>query len=569
MGLISISGYNDNPNEARNPFSGQSDPYLSLDTSVSYDEGPQGVIENTYNLEGVITGCSVTELMERRDALVNSFDWKASTGIINNIEISGVIKASPERQILPNDLSFESSTYIGSLGYSISLSVFTGFEADGAEDDGLFNKTHTETTSVAENGCITRNITIAAEPNSNLEHCNAATAANNWIKSQLQGRKLGAIERPYAYEIQSEGFDINPLTNALTYTRTESNCEEGKQNTADGGTLTGLHFAYCIESDSQNAQCPLETQEVTTTYNGEVYDTGKTVTELVSEIKTRLFPNTDGLTSFRATYNENESNVTFTATKVEDGNGNPLPVLTDLVINNYSLTTTTNYDTALGDVTVGSVNGRMYVHNPVLKSPLWVNTGEDADGVKLYNPSTMISTAKGVCEGPTVLTNESITYDNVKGGLSYTYAFGAGSGPDGIVPELEGQCGLGSWKVDYSPPLRQYEVMPNLNCADMILDLGFTSRGELAVAATAVSGSGCADTAAEVAESKVNALVNTILHDASDIQVEIDKATVDGSTVTHNYKASFKAESVISEGNVLGRTGEMPWVGNGPESGLY
>jgi hypothetical protein len=79
MSLIRVNG--------NNPFDGQKDPYITLNTSVSYDDGPQGVIENSYNLNGVLTGCSVNDLINRRDALVNSFDWKNDTGIIENIEI--------------------------------------------------------------------------------------------------------------------------------------------------------------------------------------------------------------------------------------------------------------------------------------------------------------------------------------------------------------------------------------------------------------------------------------------------------------------------------------------------
>ena len=91
MSLIRVNG--------ANPFSGQRDPYITMDSSVSYDDGPQGTIQNSYSLDGVITGCSVQELTTRRDALVKSFDWKADTGIINNIEIIGVVSADAEAQI--------------------------------------------------------------------------------------------------------------------------------------------------------------------------------------------------------------------------------------------------------------------------------------------------------------------------------------------------------------------------------------------------------------------------------------------------------------------------------------
>ena len=168
MSLVRVNGVN--------PFSGQKDPYITMDSSVSYDDGPQGTIENSYKLNGVLTGCSVNELSTRRDALVKSFDWKADTGIINNIQIIGVVTATQDAQIIPTSLSFESSNYIGALSYSLDLQVFTGF-GDRDDDNELVNKTHTESTSINEDGCITINTTIGAEPNSNLSHCKAVETA--------------------------------------------------------------------------------------------------------------------------------------------------------------------------------------------------------------------------------------------------------------------------------------------------------------------------------------------------------------------------------------------------------
>ena len=49
MGLISIHG--------ANPFDGQADPYLSMDSNISYENG-KGEVKNNYTLNGVLTGCS-------------------------------------------------------------------------------------------------------------------------------------------------------------------------------------------------------------------------------------------------------------------------------------------------------------------------------------------------------------------------------------------------------------------------------------------------------------------------------------------------------------------------------
>ena len=531
MSLIKIRGVN--------PFAGQSDPYITLDTSVSYDDGPQGVITNSYSLQGTLTGCSVTELTNRRDALVNSFDWKNDTGIIENIEIVGVVAASPTAQIIPTNLSFDASNYIGALPYSISLDVFTGF-GDEDDDQDLINKTHTESTSIAEDGCITRNISIGVEPNSNLSHCNAIEKANQWISGQLGVTKLGQIEVQSKYEIQNESLDINPISSSLSYSRSESNCTNGP-NTADAG-LTGLHFAYCIDSDTNQGACPTDQQEVTQTYNGEVYSTGNTIAELVREIKTRLFPSMVGIESFNATYDEAASNITFSAQRKTDGDGNPIAVPQDLVVNKYTLTESTNYDEGGDGTTVGSVQGTVEVMNPVTVDPLSVNT--------TFDPTTMIDVAKGVSDGPTKLTQQSVTYNDVKGGISYSYGFGVGTGPDSDVPDLEGVSGLASWTIDYKPPLTKHETVATLNCPDFLLDLGYSDRGSIGVTVVANSGAGYNYEA--VAVTKGQALVNSVARQREDLQISEDGVQMDGQVATYNYKATFKGPSAISNGNNIG-----------------
>jgi hypothetical protein len=48
----------------------QADPYISLSSSV---DSQDYVINNSYKLDGVLTGCSYGELAVARDALVRSF----------------------------------------------------------------------------------------------------------------------------------------------------------------------------------------------------------------------------------------------------------------------------------------------------------------------------------------------------------------------------------------------------------------------------------------------------------------------------------------------------------------
>ena len=538
MSLISVRRNNDVP--WTNPFEGQQNPYVGLDSSVSYDDGPQGTIINSYSLQGALTGCSADELMELRDNLVEAFDWKAETGIIENINISGVVEASSKRQIIPTNLSFDSSNYIGALTYSMSLEVFTGFEAGEADD--LYNKTHTVSTSIAENGCITINTSIGCEPNANLGQCDAIEKANQWISGQLGIAKLGEITMKSKYELLNESLDIDPLGGALSYSRTESNCKDGAQNVADGGLLAGLHFAYCIDSSTNQGGCSEATQEITERYQGEVYDTGKSITELVGEIKSRLFETMDGVTDFTATYDESQSNIVFSATKLVDGDGGALSVPQDVTVNNYTLTTTTNYNGDKGAVTMGSVNGRVYIENPIARKPLEVNSE--------FDPTTMIAVAKGVCEGPSKLTQQNVTYDNIQGGINYSYGFTSDSGPDGDVPSLEGTLGLVSWSVDYKPALQKHEIVPNLNCDDLILDLGYAERGSVGITVNSVSGSGY--NFESVASKKAEDLVNTMARSREDLQVEEDRIQLEGESANYTYRASFKGDSVVTEGNLMG-----------------
>ena len=537
MSLIQVRTQSTGP--WTNPFDGQQNPYVGLDSSVSYDDGPQGTVVNSYSLQGSLTGCSVDELMTLRDNLVEAFDWKANTGIIENIKINGVVEASSKRQVIPTSLSFDSSNYLGALTYSMSLEVFTGFEAGDADD--LYNKTHTVSKSIAEDGCITINTTIGCEPNANLGHCDAIEKANEWISGQLGMTKLGQITMQSSYELLNESLDIDPLSSSLSYSRTESNCKDGAPNTADGG-LAGLHFAYCIDSSTDQGACSKASQQVTKRYQGEVYDTGKSITELVGEIKSRLFETMDGVTDFTATYDESQSNVVFSATKLTDGDDSPLSVPQDVTVNNYTLTTTTNYNGADGAVTVGSVNGRVYIENPINRKSLEINDE--------FDPTTMIDVAKGVCSGPTKLSQQSVTYDNVQGGINYNYGFTEDQGPDGGVPSLEGVSGLVSWSINYTPALQKHDFVANLNCDDLILDLGYAERGSIGVKVNSVSGSGY--DFESVATKKAEDLANTMARNREELQVDEDRIQIEGESATYTYSATFSAASVVTEGNVIG-----------------
>ena len=156
-----------------------------MNSSIDYSQKPEGEIKNTYTLDGVLTGCSKQELNTLRDGLVRSFDWKENPSIISSININGVISSNEQTKIIPTSLDFESSNYVGYLGYSLKLEVFTGYKKENQEEEDLINKSHTETINIDEKGCVSVSTNISCTPNENLTGCNSIQKANDWIKKQL------------------------------------------------------------------------------------------------------------------------------------------------------------------------------------------------------------------------------------------------------------------------------------------------------------------------------------------------------------------------------------------------
>ena len=69
MSLITVKGVN--------PFAGQRDPWVGMDSTLSYEDNGNEIISNSYTLEGVLSGCSYDVLTTLRNSLARSFDWKA------------------------------------------------------------------------------------------------------------------------------------------------------------------------------------------------------------------------------------------------------------------------------------------------------------------------------------------------------------------------------------------------------------------------------------------------------------------------------------------------------------
>jgi hypothetical protein len=95
MGLVTVKG--------KNPFEGQSDPYISTNTSVDAD-----IAKLTITLNGQTTGCEAGDIIAAQNLIATSFDWKADRSIPSNTVIGG-IAGSTGRQIIATSLNFEST----------------------------------------------------------------------------------------------------------------------------------------------------------------------------------------------------------------------------------------------------------------------------------------------------------------------------------------------------------------------------------------------------------------------------------------------------------------------------
>lgn len=518
MSLINIDGIN--------PFDGQKDPYISMDSNIDYTNDYESTIQNEYLLEGVLTGCDKQTLNTLRDDLVRSFDWKEDPTIPSKIEISGVIKGSQDKQLIPQSIDFESSNYIGSLAYSIRLSIFTGLDSEKTSED-LINKNHTETTTINENGCVSVSTQISCSPNQNLLECDALAKANEWISGQLGQTKLGAITRQKDLPLQSENLTINPITSEISYSSTHAHdCENIENAGAQQGGITGLQIALCSETNNENPECPNSIE--VTTFNGEVYKSGASDTELIGYLNSQVlsdYPKINGLTT---NYNNSQDSMTFSFS-IKTQNGVPFEDPVDYILNDYTITNETNYDS---DTTSVSVNGSYSLLNP---------KNLDKSVINNISNGEIQSFASSFAQGKP-LNSKSITRDAINGKISYNFSYSTESDD-----ELENATGIDSYSINFTPPIQQYDVIPNSKdgCDDIIIDKGYASRGQMSISVTAVSGSGYNFKSA--ADTQLNVLKNRLSASKTEINVTDNNSEYsdNGKTLTLNYAATFKANSAI------------------------
>jgi hypothetical protein len=530
MSLIKVNGLN--------PFNGQSDPYLSMDSKITYENNNDGQVQNTYTLQGNLTGCDKNTLAQLRDNLINSFDWKKDISIPSNIEISGVITSNENNKLIPSSLSFESSNYIGALPYTLTLDLFTGY--DYGDQDGkekLIFKTHTETTTIDEKGCTSISTNISCRPNENLTGCDSIELSNQWIKDQLGHARIGAITRTKSLPLQDESLTINPITSEISYSSVHA---QECNNTAAGGApngSNGFQLAFCTEESNGNVSCP--DSVVKTVNNGEVYKSGVSENELLEYLNNNLLSQYKGVVNFSANYSNSQDNITFSFEQ-KTVNGEPVFEPKDLILNNYSISKSKDHDAKKEST---RINGDYSLLNPVNKTKANLNALQD---------SVIKNTAKSLAGPKGALGSSSIARNTGQGTIDYSYAFSTDETYNGSeVPSLNGISGLRSYSISYTPTIVQYKTIQNLNCDDLIVRQNYNNRGSLNIAVNAISGSGY-DFLAN-GRSFMSHLINSTNPNKLDIRLDSsgENFSETRDSVNLEYSASFASKtSSVSANNI-------------------
>lgn len=530
MSLIKVNGLN--------PFSGQSDPYLSMDSQITYENNSNGQIQNTYTLQGNLTGCDKNVLAQLRDNLINSFDWKKDTSIPSNIEISGVITSNENNKLIPSSLNFESSNYIGALPYTLTLDLFTGYEYDDQNgEEKLIFKTHTETKTIDEKGCTSINTNISCRPNENLTECDSIELSNQWIKDQLGKAKIGAITRTKSLPLQDESLTINPITSEISYSSIHA---QECNNTAAGGAPNGsdgFQLAFCTEESNDNVSCPNSVTK--TVNNGEVYKSGASENELLEYLNDNLLSEYKGVINFSANYSSSQDNITFSFEQ-KTVSGEPVFEPKDLILNNYSISKSKDHDAKTESTTI---NGDYSLLNPVNKTKASLNSLQD---------STIKDTAKSLAGPKGALQSSSITRNTGQGSIQYSYNFSTDETYNGSeTPSLNEISGLQSYSISYTPAIVQYKTIPILNCDDLIVKQNYNNRGSINISVNVMSGSGY--NFLSNARNFMNDLINSTNPTKLDVRLNSSGENLSETrdSVNLEYSATFKSKTSSVAGSTI------------------
>lgn len=524
MSLITVFG--------SNPFDGQSDPYLSLNSNINYDENKKGEIINSYILEGTLTGCSKNELINAQNKIVNHFDWKKDRSITENININGVISANQERQLIPTSLNFESSNYIGSLGYSLQIDVFTGFDSESINSDSidLIDKTHTQTKTIDEKGCIKISTNISCAPNPNMTGCGAVQAANQWVNDRLGMVQIGSVTSQSDLTLDSESITIHPVTSEVSYSSSSSDgCSDLNKN-INQGQGGKFQTAICSETIDDNPDCVNSTK--TEKVKGEIYDPNGDASSLMSYLKSDVISQSD-VHDLSANYSNNS--LTFSYIKM-DPNAPKDPE--DYILYDETVTKTIDYDSKSEST---SVNGTISLLNPVNKTSSSVNSISDSQ----------IKSKASTSAGKSTASSTSITRDEEQGTISYSISFdNSKEEKPAEDPSLNGIRGISQLSISYTPSLELYDTIPNLNCDDLVVKKNQTGRGSVSISVSAQSGSGY--NFQDAGRDLMNQWKNTIIGGAEQVSVEDESETLSNcdSEISLQYSASFIKQSAIDKNTI-------------------
>lgn len=514
MSLIKVHG--------SNPFLGQSDPYLSMDSSISYNEG-KSQIQNNYILKGVLTGCDKSSLLNAQNSLVSSFDWRNDPTIPSNIRILGVVSANSSKQLIPRSLNFDDSNYIGALGYTLTLELFTGYDADNQEDE-LINKTHTETTNIDEKGCVSISTNISCEPNQNLTGCGAIEAANKWISGQLGKTKLGEIARTKNLPLQNESLTINPMTSAISYSSNHGqNCND---ITNAGNPHSGFQIAFCSEENLRDSNCVSGLSD--TSYNGEVYKSGASEQDLVEFFNTGFINDYPNRKNLSINYNNQQDSITFSfVCLTRSGEFVYEPV--NYILDDYTITKDIDH---AQQIETQSVDGSLSILN---------NISRDKDDAINLTDQSVIGRANTHAEGEGKIDSTNITRNLEEGVLNYAVQYGDGSEGDKDRPDIQ-------FSVNYTPVLFSFNVEGDEEC-QKIFKSRCPQRGAASISVTVESGTGW--NYLSVAQNEVNRLKNLLGGSSNRVEDESVEYADDNTSIMISSEISFIKDAVNSGNNKL------------------
>ena len=530
MSIIEING--------ENPFSGQSEPYLSLQSAID-QEGL--AITNTYSLNGVLTGCSYGELETSRDALVTSFDWKESDLITGRLNISGVTSGEKNgggiwessNPIFPRSISFSPSNYLGSIQYTIDLDEINGYNNN--EGDGIVDKVHTETTSTTEDGCVSVSVELSCSPDANMQECWGLQSGSNWISGRLNQPDVGYLSRQSQMPLQTEALTMDPTTLAVSYSSSYgTDCDAGSSNVAGGGAPSkDYDFTHCTDSAVGNEKCSDATSLAAVTHRGELYSSGKNESELLEKLDEEILDTYDGaINEYNITYNNATDTVTYEFKVLANAAGETQYTPVDLIYNNQTITKTEDH---LQGQTTTSVAGNVSLMGPDQKGPADINNHPEA---------TVKAEAQSEAGPDENITSEDFTRDKAEGTINYSYSFSSDADPNSNV-SLDGFSGVSQYSVDVSLPVQEYETVPVLNCDDLIFEGPGTSLASATISITSVPGPGY--DMQEWNGKCLDHLLNTFIPTRQGMNITADTSTTANYGLQTKYSFTFTASSVTTK----------------------